>query len=231
MQKRELWGGESLHSYTEDFPYYLLKPKAELIELLGQRGITDQNVLKAFEKVDRHRFVEGVDEARAYQDIALPIRCNQTISRPFTVAMQSQLLEVKKKDKILEIGTGSGFQAAILDAMDADVYSIERHHELYRFTKKLLDDIAPSIALYSSDGFKGLPQKAPFNKIIVTCGALSIPLPLFKQLKIGGIMVIPIGESTQTMVKIVKIDETKYEKKEYGEFTFVPMLENIKKEQ
>ena len=211
--------------------YYLSNARAELIELLKRKGITDQNVLKAFEKVKRHCFVEGVDEQRAYLDIALPIRCNQTISRPFTVAMQSQLLEVKKRDKILEIGTGSGFQAAILDAMGADVYSIERHHELYRFTKKLLDDIAPSIALYSLDGFKGLPQKAPFDKIIVTCGALTIPPTLFEQLKIGGIMVIPIGETTQKMIKIVKIDETKYEKTEYGEFTFVPMLEDIRKEQ
>ena len=214
----------------EEFPYYS-NAKAELIKLLKQKGITDQNVLKAFEKVSRHLFVEGVECARAYLDIALPIRCNQTISRPFTVAFQSQLLEVKKRDKILEIGTGSGFQAAILDAMGADVYSIERHHELYRFTKKLLDDVASSIALYSLDGFKGLPQKAPFDKIIVTCGHLSIPPTLFEQLKIGGIMVIPIGENTQKMIKIVKIDETKYEKAEYGEFTFVPMLENIKKEQ
>ena len=214
----------------EESPYYLAKPKAELIELLRQKGITDTNVLKAFEKVDRHLFVEEVEWQRAYSDIALPIRCNQTISRPFTVAIQSQLLEVKKRDKVLEIGTGSGFQAAILDAMGADVYSIERHQELYRFAKKLLDNIAPSIALYSSDGFKGLPQKAPFDKIIVTCGAMSIPPALFEQLKIGGIMVIPIGENSQKMIKIVKIDETKYEKTEYGEFIFVPMLENIRKE-
>ena len=214
----------------EENSYYLRNERLELIEQLKKKGITDQNVLKAFEKVKRHLFVEGVEECRAYLDIPLPIRCNQTISRPLTVAMQSQLLEVKKRDKILEIGTGSGFQAAILDAMGADVYSIERHHELYRFTKKLLDEIAPSIALYSSDGFKGLPQKAPFDKIIVTCGAVSIPPLLFEQLKIGGIMVIPIGETTQKMIKIVKIDEVNFEKTEYGEFTFVPMLENVRKE-
>ena len=214
----------------EDLLYYQ-NAKRELIGLLKRKGITDPNVLKAFEKVKRHCFVEDVDRHRAYLDIPLPIRCNQTISRPFTVAMQSQLLEVQKRDKILEIGTGSGFQAAILDAMGADVYSIERHHELYRFAKKLLDDIAPSIALYSADGFKGLPQKAPFDKIIVTCGAPNIPPALFAQLKKDGIMVIPIGTTTQTMIKIVKVNDVDYEKTEYGEYTFVPMLEEIKKEE
>ncbi len=211
-------------------PYHLQNAKNELIQLLKKNGITDRNVLKAFDRVNRHLFVEKIDWSRAYMDIAIPIRCNQTISRPMTVAVQSQLLEVKKRDRILEIGTGSGFQAAVLDAMGADVYSIERHHELYRFTKLLLDEIAPSIALFSSDGFKGLPHLAPFDKIIITCGAPCIPPKLFAQLKVGGIMVVPIGDVTQKMIKVVKRDENSYDEMEYGEFTFVPMLENIKKE-
>lgn len=198
----------------------------QLIELLRTKGITDENVLAAFEKVERHRFIESFLWDKAYKDLSLPIYCGQTISQPTTVAIQSQLLEVKKDDKILEIGTGSGFQAAILSAMGAKVYSIERHLELYQKTKALLEEIDYKIIVQYGDGFQGLPQYAPFDKIIVTCGAPTVPTKLFSQLKVGGIMVIPVGETTQTMKKIIKLDEQKCQVVDCGSFTFVPMIEN-----
>jgi protein-L-isoaspartate(D-aspartate) O-methyltransferase len=204
--------------------YLLLGQKKRLIESLRQKGITDENVLNAFDKMERHRFLESLLWPRAYEDVALKLTTDQTISKPSTVAFQSQLLEVKKGMKVLEIGTGSGFQAAILYAMGAKVYTIERQIALYKQTKPRLDELAPSVVTYYGDGFKGYPQFAPYDRVIVTCGAPNIPQALLDQLVIGGIMVIPVGEESQIMKKIVKISDTEYEEEDFGDFVFVPML-------
>jgi protein-L-isoaspartate(D-aspartate) O-methyltransferase len=203
--------------------YLLEGAKQQLISILKQKGI-DKNVLDAFEKVDRHRFIESFMWDKAYWDIALKISCEQTISQPFTVAFQTQLLQIQKGDKILEIGTGSGYQAAILSAMGATVYTIERQKQLYKETKTLLEDIDYKILTFFGDGFNGIPKFAPYDKIIVTCGALDIPLSLIHQLKINGLMVIPVGDDTQKMIRITKTDENSYQEEEFGDFVFVPML-------
>jgi protein-L-isoaspartate(D-aspartate) O-methyltransferase len=204
---------------------YLLKgAKQQLLSILKEKGIEDKNVLAAFEKVDRHKFVESFMEDKAYLDIALHIKCGQTISQPYTVAFQSQLLQIEKGDKVLEIGTGSGFQAAILSAMGAKVYTIERQETLYNETQKLLEEIDHRIFTFFGDGFNGIPQFAPYNKIIVTCGAPDIPKSLINQLKINGLMVIPVGEDTQKMIRITKTGDNTYKEEEFGDFTFVPML-------
>jgi protein-L-isoaspartate(D-aspartate) O-methyltransferase len=205
---------------------YLKGAKKGLIQLLRQKNITDENVLNAFDKVERHLFIESFLWPRAYEDMALQIHCEQTISQPFTVAFQSQLLDVQKGDKILEIGTGSGFQAAILSSMGAKVFSIERQYDLYKKTKILLDKIDHKIFLFYGDGFKGVPQYAPYDKMIVTCGAPNVPISLLSQLKTGGVIVIPVGEDTQTMKRITKIDDANFEEENFGNFKFVPMLEN-----
>ncbi|MDR1346279.1 MAG: protein-L-isoaspartate(D-aspartate) O-methyltransferase [Bacteroidales bacterium] len=201
--------------------------KHNLINALREKNIANEQVLQAFDKVDRHLFLqETFLYNEAYQDKALPIGCGQTISAPSTVAFQTQLLEVSSTDRIMEIGTGSGFQAAILFAMGAQVYTIERQADLFRQTKSLFERLRINPAVFYGDGFRGLPQFAPFEKIIVTCGAPHIPENLLKQLKINGIMVIPVGDSRQTMKRIVKTDETSYKVTDFGDFNFVPMLQS-----
>ena len=208
---------------------YLLKgAKQRLLLLLREKGITDENVLAAFEKTDRHQFIEPFMWDKAYLDIALKIKYDQTISQPFTVAFQTQLLQIQKGDKVLEVGTGSGFQAAILSAMGAKVYSIERQEGLFRDTSKLLEEIDHKIFTFFGDGFNGIPQYAPYHKIIVTCGAPNVPLNLINQLKINGLMVIPVGENTQKMIRITKTGENDYTEEKFGDFVFVPMLKNTK---
>jgi len=208
---------------------YLLKgAKQKLISILREKGISDENVIAAFEKVDRHKFIESFMWDKAYLDIALKIKYEQTISQPFTVAFQTQLLQIQKGDKVLEIGTGSGFQAAILSAMGAKVYTIERQEGLYKETLKLLEDIDYKIFAFFGDGFEGISQYAPYDKIIVTCGAPNIPLSLINQLKINGLMVIPVGENSQKMLRITKTGEKEYTEEEFGDFIFVPMLKNTK---
>lgn len=204
--------------------YLLLGQKKRLIEQLRAKGITDENVLNAFDKMERHRFLESLLWSQAYEDVALKLTTDQTISKPSTVAFQSQLLEVKKGQKVLEIGTGSGFQAAILYAMGAKVYTVERQIALFKHTKPLLNDLAPSVITYYGDGFKGYPQFAPYDRIIVTCGAPDVPQTLLDQLVIGGIMVIPVGVESQVMKKIVKVSDSEYEEEDFGGFVFVPML-------
>ena len=204
--------------------YLLLGQKKRLIELLRQKGITDENVLNAFDKMERHRFLESLLWPRAYEDVALKLTTDQTISKPSTVAFQSQLLEVKRGMKVLEIGTGSGFQAAILYAMGAKVFTIERQIALFKQTKPLLNQLAPSVVTYYGDGFQGYPLFAPYDRVIVTCGAPEIPQALLDQMVIGGIMVIPVGEESQIMKKIVKISDTEYDEEDFGDFVFVPML-------
>lgn len=199
----------------------------QLIKLLQGRGITDIAVLDAINKIPRHLFLDSSFEDYAYQDKAFPIGSGQTISQPYTVAFQSQLLEVKKDQKILEIGTGSGYQTAVLCRMGAKVYSVERQNELFKKTSSLLPKlgIRPK-HLSFGDGYKGLENHAPFDSIIVTAGAPIIPKPLMAQLKIGGRLVIPLGEENQIMTLLIRKNETQFEKHEFGDFKFVPLLEN-----
>lgn len=204
--------------------YLLLGAKKKLIEELRQKGITDENVLKAFDKVERHRFVESFLWDKAYENKALKLMNGQTISHPYTVAFQSQLLQVQPGDKVLEIGTGSGFQAAILSAMGARVFSVERQQQLHLSAKRLLEKLDDRIVLYYGDGFQGYPKFAPYSKIIVTCGAPEVPAALLQQLAVGGIMVIPVGDESHTMKRIVKVDDNQYDEETFGDFLFVPML-------
>lgn len=199
----------------------------QLVAILKEKGITDNSVLNAIGKIPRHLFMDSGFEAFAYQDKAFPIGAGQTISQPYTVAFQSQLLEVKKGDKILEIGTGSGYQTAVLCAMGAQVYSIERQNELFKKTLNFLPKIGirPKKLIFG-DGYKGLPDEAPFDSILVTAGAATIPNALMAQLKIGGKLVIPLGENEQIMTMLIRKNEKQFEKHEFGTFRFVPLLEN-----
>ena len=199
----------------------------KLIEELSEKGIIDSGVLNAISKIPRHLFMDSGFIDHAYQDKAFPIGSGQTISQPFTVAFQTQLLEIKKGNKILEIGTGSGYQAAVLCEMGANVYTIERIRELYRKTSSFLPSINyyPKKMIYG-DGYEGLEEEAPFDGIIVTAGASKIPEKLLLQLKVGGRMVVPIGENVQKMVLYIKKSETNFEIKNFGDFQFVPMLKN-----
>ena len=205
--------------------YMLLGAKKKLISTLREKGFNDEQVLAAFDKVDRHLFLDSFLWDKAYEDTALHIYCDLTISQPSTVAFQTILLQVKPGEKVLEIGTGSGFQAAILGAMGARVFSVERHLELFSRAKSILQKINDRIILRFGDGFQGFEKYAPYDKIIVTCGAPEIPAALLQQLKPGGIMVIPVGTDSQVMKRITKIDDDNYKEEEFGNFNFVPMLE------
>lgn len=199
----------------------------QLVSTLQQKGITDLRVLDAIKKIPRHLFLNSSFEDYAYQDKAFPIGAGQTISQPYTVAFQSQLLEIKKDHKVLEIGTGSGYQTAVLCLMGAKVYSVERQNELFKQTSALLPKlgIRPKHLTFG-DGYKGLPTYGPFDGIIVTAGAPFIPQPLMAQLKVGGRLVIPLGEDIQIMTLLIRKNETQFEKHELGEFRFVPLLED-----
>ncbi len=199
----------------------------QLVELLKDKGIDDEKVLDAIGKVPRHLFLDSTFEEHAYKNKAFPIGAEQTISHPYTVAFQSQLLDIKPGDKVLEIGTGSGYQTAVLLEMGAKVYTIERQKELFDTTKVLLRKLGynPSYITFG-DGYKGLPTYGPFDKIIVTAGAPFIPKPLLKQLKINGTLIIPVGIKEQEMITVFRVSDTNYEKMEFGSFQFVPMLED-----
>ncbi len=200
-----------------------------LVQELIQKGITDQAVLKAIGSVPRHMFFESSFIQFAYQDKAFPIGADQTISQPYTVAFQSQLLKIKPTHKVLEVGTGSGYQAAVLVELGAKVYSIERQRELNLKSSKMLSDMGYQLSLFLGDGYKGLPQFAPFDRIIVTAGAPNIPEELLTQLTIGGIMVIPVGEHIQKMIRVTRESETEFSQESFGNFEFVPMLKGIVK--
>tara|TARA_B110000003_G_scaffold26102_1_gene24867 strand:- start:469 stop:1110 length:642 start_codon:yes stop_codon:yes gene_type:complete len=201
--------------------------RKQLVATLVSKGITDVSVLEAIGSIPRHLFMDSSFLDHAYQDKAFPIAANQTISQPYTVAFQSELLEVSPEDKVLEIGTGSGYQAAVLCLLGAHVYSIERQIELFKKTSKFLPKIGyVAKRLIFGDGYKGLPDEAPFDRIIVTAGAPFVPKPLMSQLKIGGRLVIPVGDKDQIMTLYIRKGAKEFEKHELGNFKFVPLLEN-----
>lgn len=201
--------------------------RKHLLEQIISKGITDENVLRAISKVPRHLFMDSSFEEHAYQDKAFPIAANQTISQPYTVAFQSQLLDVSPGMKVLEIGTGSGYQTAVLLEMGAVVFTVERQRELFKKTSIFLPKLGykPKRILFG-DGYKGLPSDAPFSRILVTAGAPVIPKDLLSQLEIGGKLVIPVGRQVQIMTRITRKTATKFEKETFGEFRFVPLLED-----
>lgn len=200
--------------------------RKKLVELLQDKGITDERVLNAINQLPRHFFLDPAFLEVAYEDRAFQIGQGQTISQPFTVAYQSQLLEIKPREKVLEIGTGSGYQACVLSIMGARVYTIERQRKLYEKTKVLLDELGyPNIRMFYGDGFEGKSAYAPYDKIIITAAAPEIPAKLMAQLKIGGVMVIPYGEGKdQTMLRLTKTGEREFEQETFDNFRFVPML-------
>lgn len=199
--------------------------RKRLIEEVRSKGIRDEKVLSALEAVPRHYFMDSSFLEMAYQDKPFPIGSGQTISQPYTVAFQSELLSIEKGVKVLEIGTGSGYQACILEEMGARVYSIERHHTLFIRTKKLLNEMNYKAKLFYGDGYKGLPAFAPFDRILITAAAPVVPDDLISQLRIGGMLVLPLGKGdTQVMTRIIKHDHDELEKQEFGYFRFVPML-------
>jgi protein-L-isoaspartate(D-aspartate) O-methyltransferase len=201
--------------------------RQKLVDTIKNKGIEDENVLYAIGDIPRHLFMDSGFLDHAYQDKAFPIAADQTISQPYTVAFQTQLLKVKKGDKVLEIGTGSGYQTAVLCVLGAKVYSIERQLELFKKTSKFLPKIGyRAKKLVFGDGYKGLPEEAPFDSIIVTAGAPFVPKPLLQQLKIGGRLVIPVGDNVQVMTLYIRTGEKEFEQHEFGEFRFVPLLED-----
>lgn len=201
-----------------------------LVEELGKMGIKQTSILDAFIAIPRHYFLDLAFDEQAYTNMAFQIGSGQTISHPYTVAFQTQLLSVAKGDKMLEIGTGSGFQTCILCQMGAKVFSVERHMDLHIKAKSIITFFNFNAKLSFGDGYKGIPSHAPFDKILVTCGAPEIPQLLVSQLKIGGLMVIPVGEGDeQKMLRITKLDAEQYKVEEFGTFKFVPMLERTVK--
>jgi protein-L-isoaspartate(D-aspartate) O-methyltransferase len=201
--------------------------RKNLVAILEKKGIVNQDVLKAINKIPRHLFMDSGFLDHAYVDKAFPIGADQTISQPYTVARQPELLEIKRGDKILEIGTGSGYQTAVLLEMGALVYSIERQNELFKKTKLFLPKLGyyPKKLIFG-DGYIGLKQEAPFDGIIVTAGAPFVPKALLAQLKVGAKLVIPVGDALQIMTLFTRVSASEFEKEEFGEFRFVPLLED-----
>lgn len=196
-----------------------------LVKLLREKGIRDEQVLKAIELVPRHYFFEKAFLEHAYQDKAFPIGQGQTISQPYTVAYQTELLELRPTDKVLEIGTGSGYQCCVLLEITPHVYTIEYNQVLFQKALKAFETLKKHPFTFCGDGSEGLPAYAPYDKIIVTAGAPSVPRALLNQLKIGGILIIPVGDSnTQKMLRVRKISETDFTKEEHDDFKFVPLL-------
>lgn len=214
---------------TDSFRHRGLRKK--LVEAIRRKGITDLEVLQAIEKLPRHFFFDSSFLEYAYEDKPFPIGAGQTISQPYTVAFQSMLLKIQKGSRVLEIGTGSGYQACILAEMEAKVFTIERHKILYTKTSQLLPTLGyHSVKTFFGDGFRGLPAYAPFDRVLITAAAPVIPDQLVEQLKPGGIMVIPLGaDDVQTMTVLIKDADGGYQTSEHGSFRFVPMLKDKEK--
>ena len=201
--------------------------RQKLVKVLIDKGIKYEAVLNAIGRIPRHLFMDSGFLDHAYQDKAFPIAADQTISQPYTVAFQTELLQVKTGDKILEIGTGSGYQTAVLCELGAKVYSIERQNELFKRTSKFLPKLGyRAKKLIFGDGYNGLKEEAPFDGILVTAGAPFVPKPLLSQLKIGGKLVIPVGDDVQVMTMFTRKGQKEFEQEEFGEFRFVPLLED-----
>ncbi len=202
--------------------------RKHLVDTIREKGIFDENILKAIGKIPRHLFLDSSFLEFAYQDTPFPIGSGQTISQPYTVAFQTNLLEVMPNDKILEIGTGSGYQACVLEEMGAKVFSIERQKKLYLKYKKFLASLGYKAKLFYGDGYKGLPAFAPFDKILITAGAPSLPEELVEQIKPGGMIVVPIGRGgIQQMIRYIKDAEGNMLKEDHGSFRFVPLLKEM----
>ena len=210
----------------------MTNPHAErLIDFLVASGIQDQNVINAIYALPRERFVSQAMVHQAYDNNALPIGQGQTISQPYIVAKMTEMLELRSTSKVLEVGTGSGYQAAILSLLGARVYTIAWQELLYHRATTLLRKLNfNGIRCYLRDGYKGLPEFAPFDKILVTAGAPEVPTALLQQLTIGGVLVIPVGEKGQKMLRITRVEEQKFQKEELGNFRFVPFLKGINRE-
>ncbi len=209
-------------TFKDDYKHKGLRKR--LVKTIQNKGIKDENVLEAISKVPRHIYFDNALLHHAYEDKAFPIGYDQTISQPYTVARQTELLEVKKGDKVLEIGTGSGYQACVLAEMGVDLHTIESVSGLYQRAKKIISRLGYKVNCYFGDGTLGLIKKAPFDGIIVTAGAPKIPESLKKQLKIGGKLIIPVGQhQTQTMLRVVRESEDKYREEDHGMFVFVPL--------
>jgi protein-L-isoaspartate(D-aspartate) O-methyltransferase len=216
-----------LHSKPREDSYMHKGMRKQLVQVLREKGIKDERVLAAIEAIPRHFFLDPAFERQAYEDRAFPITAGQTISQPYTVACQTQLLELKKFDKVLEIGTGSAYQACVIAGMGFTLYTIERQRALYDYVGKFffLKQYL-NIKRFFGDGFEGLPSFSPFDKILITCGAPFVPPKLLEQLRPGGIMVIPVGEGDkQNMLRITKDSEGNIREENMGHFSFVPMLQ------
>lgn len=208
---------------------HLAEQRMRFIYTIRSRGVTDARVLSAMEKIDRRAFVTGIFSDRAYEDMPLPIACGQTISQPSVVALMTEALQVSPRDKVLEVGTGSGYQAAILSQLARRVYTVERHRTLAQVAQRVFDDLGlHNITSMVSDGSYGLPDQAPFDRIIVTAAAEDPPGPLLAQLKIGGIMVVPVGQSdtVQSLIRVIRHDDG-FEYEEMRAVRFVPLLEGL----
>jgi len=200
----------------------------QLVETIRKKGIADENILAAIGKIPRHLFLDSSFLEYAYQDKPFPIGSGQTISQPYTVAFQTELLEVKPKEKVLEIGTGSGYQACVLEELGARVFTIERQKKLYHKYKKFLVKLGYKAKVFYGDGYKGLPAYAPFDKILITAGAPSLPEELAEQVKPGGMIVVPLGSSgVQIMTRYIKTEDGNLHKEDHGSFRFVPLLREI----
>ncbi len=203
--------------------------KMQFLYALRSHGVTDKRVLGAMEKIDRGPFVQGIFAERAYEDMPLPISCGQTISQPSVVGLMTQALNVQPRDKVLEVGTGSGYQAAILSQLARRVYTVERHRRLVNSAKALFDELGlTNITVFTADGSHGLPDHAPFDRILVTAAAEDAPGPLLAQLRIGGIMVVPVGQSdaVQSLIKVTR-SEAGYDYEELRPVRFVPLIEGL----
>jgi len=201
--------------------------RKKLVDSIRKKGIQDAGVLKALDTIPRHLFLDSSFLEFAYDDKPFPIGSGQTISQPYTVAFQSELLAVKPGQKVLEIGTGSGYQACVLAEMGVKVYSVERQKKLYLKTKEFLKKLGYNVKLFYGDGGKGVPSFAPYDRILITAAAPEIPKTLLDQLKPGGFLVAPVGRgNVQTMIRMTKLDNNKFESEEFGAFRFVPMLQN-----